>query len=391
MQKIKRTFQRILSLISISVILFSLVPQESFIAEAQTATKLTGYSWSSNVGWMSLNGPAYGVTTTPRGDFTSGAAHGYDLRGYAWSSTIGWISFEPAAVTDCDLSKQTGTLYSCNPYIDLSTDIDPGVKQVYRVEGFARACAVFVSGCSGPTKLTTTAGSQELGGWDGYNSLTSGDGSPWGWKLVESTVGPIGSKKIVGYAWGDSVIGWLDIDAECPGCREAVIEGSIKSACVDKSPYVPQFDLKTGLVNATSCTLERTVPTGGSSVTLPVEDIVRYSPTGIGFQVPAVDSATYKYSCGGTEVGSVNVSRCTTLCPNGTPVPPSGICSATPPLCPNGTPVPPSGICPVTPALCPNGTPLPADKICPGDPCPKNVPRNAVGKCPQSKPIIKEI
>src|SRR3989344_6003814 len=49
---------------------------------------LTGYAWSSNIGWISFRGTAkngfpYGVVLEDDKDLT----------GYAWSSNIGWVKF----------------------------------------------------------------------------------------------------------------------------------------------------------------------------------------------------------------------------------------------------------------------------------------------------------
>lgn len=46
------------------------------------AADLTGYAWSSNIGWISMKGPNYGVTL-----------NGNQFGGYAWSSNIGWVNF----------------------------------------------------------------------------------------------------------------------------------------------------------------------------------------------------------------------------------------------------------------------------------------------------------
>ncbi|MEK7650253.1 MAG: hypothetical protein AAB364_00020 [Patescibacteria group bacterium] len=55
----------------------------SFALTTQAAD-LTGYAWSSNIGWISMgnNGQNYGVEL-----------NGNNLSGYAWSSNIGWVNF----------------------------------------------------------------------------------------------------------------------------------------------------------------------------------------------------------------------------------------------------------------------------------------------------------
>jgi len=78
-------------LISTAVVLFE-HREDIDIAQAGSADNVTGYAWSSNIGWISFNctnddscGTVdYGVNINPAsGNFS----------GYAWSSNIGWISF----------------------------------------------------------------------------------------------------------------------------------------------------------------------------------------------------------------------------------------------------------------------------------------------------------
>lgn len=67
------------------------------------------------------------------------------LSGYVWSSNIGWISFEPVSVAGCPTAP-------CQAYIDFDTA---------EVFGWARVCTVFSAGCSGALKANR-------GGWDGW-------------------------------------------------------------------------------------------------------------------------------------------------------------------------------------------------------------------------------
>jgi len=117
-------------------------------ALAQTGSgDLSGYGWSSNIGWVSFSGPLYGVTIDSSGNFS----------GYAWSSNVGWLNMS-------------------------------GVKMTAgKLTGFGQFTA------SG-------------GGWDGKVSFsgTATDGSPYGVNVASD-----GS--FSGYAWGDEVVGWLDM------------------------------------------------------------------------------------------------------------------------------------------------------------------------------------
>ena len=52
---------------------------------AETTVRVSGYAWSSNIGWIKFD-PSYGGVFYNQ---TTG-----NLSGYAWSSNIGWIKFE---------------------------------------------------------------------------------------------------------------------------------------------------------------------------------------------------------------------------------------------------------------------------------------------------------
>ena len=64
-------------------------------------------------------------------------------------------------------------------------------------------------------------------------------------------------------------------------------------------------------------------------------------------------------------IGCNSNATCKDKCPNGSPIPPSGVCPNN--LCPDGTLIPASGVCPNS--LCPDGTARPANGICPGNSC----------------------
>ena len=100
-----------------AVLVVASVAASNSLATSHTMP-ITGYAWSSNIGWISFSGTAadssaYGVFE----DKTNGA-----LSGYAWSSNFGWVSF---GVPDAQHPA---------PGVDLSTG---------KVTGWARACAAF--------------------------------------------------------------------------------------------------------------------------------------------------------------------------------------------------------------------------------------------------------
>ncbi len=162
------------------------------MVHADTGSNASGYFWSSNIGWISLNDcsnvadqstcnptASYGVTILPVAPGT--------ISGYVWSSNIGWITFNSSG---CPTS-------GCTPgaYVTWNNDGTGTVK------GWARACSVYASGCSGSLKDDSS-----LGSWDGYIALDSGSagGSAGSWGLTIGTDHTIG-----GYAWGSEVLGWI--------------------------------------------------------------------------------------------------------------------------------------------------------------------------------------
>ncbi len=146
----------------------------AFTAYAE-AEDVTGYAWSDGVGWISFNcldaGTCgvvnYGVKTDSSGF----------LSGYAWTNTVGWISFNQADTIGCPSTKP------CSAKIDLTTG---------DWTGWARALS-------------------NGGGWDGWISLScanNSSGACTNYKVKTDINDPSG--KTTGYAWGDTVVGWVD-------------------------------------------------------------------------------------------------------------------------------------------------------------------------------------
>lgn len=148
---------------------------------ASGGDNVSGWGWSSNIGWVSFN--STGCDTDGNGFIDSGACGSDNLSipvvnygvnidasgnfsGYAWSPSIGWISFNPS---DLAPSASGCTLAPCAPTFDWATKSVTG--------GWARALTPISNG----------------GGWDGWISLA-------GVKLDGTST----------YAWGADVIGWLD-------------------------------------------------------------------------------------------------------------------------------------------------------------------------------------
>lgn len=141
--------------------------------EAQTsARQMSGWAWSSNIGWVNFRGtdsrgtPLYGVNVDP----STGA-----LSGYAWSSNLGWLSFNS---TD---SRVCGTPAVYN-------------NSTKTFSGFA----VFLSGKS------------RTDGWDGCVKL--GNSGIYGWIVTNARKGSGNdqlSTDAPNFAWGSTVVGWF--------------------------------------------------------------------------------------------------------------------------------------------------------------------------------------
>lgn len=159
------------------------------------------------------------------------------LSGYVWSSNVGWISFEPAAVSGCSAPTNDE---GCQAFADWSATS----RGVTPVKGWARVCSVFASGCSGPLKS-----SAKLGGWDGFIKLGDNTSSSEGWGVK------ITNNALNGYGWGSDVIGWVEFkgnigslgadmcpnEGEFPGIQLVVPGGyivDINGKCV-KDPGCP--------------------------------------------------------------------------------------------------------------------------------------------------------
>lgn len=194
----------------------------AFIPPAQevdaATVALNGYAWSENIGWISMNcatgssaggsvcgTPNYAVTIT-----TNATGAPMPLSGYAWSENIGWIRFGGVGTGTGNLGAPPASTYT-NPEIRGNSLV-----------GWARACTVFASGCTGALKPAT-----QLGGWDGWISFSStngGGGSAYG---VTVGYGTLSS-----FAWGSDVVGWVDFSGV-----------SFTSPCAPDAAYQCTVDL----------------------------------------------------------------------------------------------------------------------------------------------------
>jgi hypothetical protein len=166
------------------------------VLRAATTDNVFGYAWSPNIGWIKLNNCTDPTTPSTCTDSDYGvsvvsSAPG-TVSGYAWSPNIGWITFNNSGCP-------TDALPDCTAGAAADWDHPNGDGSV-NIKGWARACSVYVVGCSGAENPDSM-----LGGWDGYIALdvaTSGgpEGEDWG-----VVINP--NHTITGFAWGSDVIG----------------------------------------------------------------------------------------------------------------------------------------------------------------------------------------
>ena len=126
------------------------------------SNNLSGWAWSSNIGWVSLNCADENVCSSSNYGVSMDPSTG-NLSGYAWSPSIGWINFAP-----------TG-MYPEAPNYSATISTSTGVAS-----GWMRALSY--------NKLHDD-------GWDGWIKITGA-----------STTGGI----LSGWAWGGLVVGWLN-------------------------------------------------------------------------------------------------------------------------------------------------------------------------------------
>ncbi len=170
-----------------SLVLFFLVLAAGLFYSASTpkptqashggAHNLSGFAWSSNIGWVGFD--ADDVSIFPDGFFD----------GYAWSSNIGWIDLHPTVSASCPG-------INCPPEAPFEAAKAPADGADGPVTGWARACSVFNGDCSSQSGLKPNS---SRGGWDGWIKMSGS------WTNDVSVEGG----HLKGFAWGSNVVGWL--------------------------------------------------------------------------------------------------------------------------------------------------------------------------------------
>lgn len=143
-------------------------------ARAGVGDNVSGWVWSSTIGWISLNCTNQG--SCGASDYGVNVDVSGNASGYAWSSNIGWIDFNPPGP------------YPTTPNSGVHVNFVTGA-----VTGWARAYTCISPGCTG--------------GWDGWIKMA---GPGYG-----VTIDPVACQTTSGsYAWGggDSAnfVGWIN-------------------------------------------------------------------------------------------------------------------------------------------------------------------------------------
>ena len=213
-----------------------------FTASAHASEPLSGWGWSSNIGWISFNssdantGPngvntsdsdsyhvSYhvNISTTTVGSDVIGT---FDNNSYAWSPNVGWISFVPSDAAACGPAAS----------VDLTSGAVTGWVRVYSGIGY--------------------------GAWDGCIKLSDAGvfSSPDATGNHGVTYHASGSQGIFnGFAWDSGALGWLSFDPgisgssgvivpSCPACEPPPAAPSVALEIVDGSnspvSYVTAID-----------------------------------------------------------------------------------------------------------------------------------------------------
>ena len=139
---------------------------------------MSGYAWSSNIGWISFN--CLNTNTCGTSDYGVNKDESGNLAGYAWSPNIGWIQFGGLS----GFPAGAGTTASNATVVGGS------------LVGWAKAI------------------SADGNGWDGWIALSgvfedSDNYEPYGVTLVNNNFS--------GFAWGGEVVGWVKFDGVIVG------------------------------------------------------------------------------------------------------------------------------------------------------------------------------
>ncbi len=369
------SFRSFFSLLFFSAAVFFVGPGAVF---AESVYEVTGWGWGADdnsiqgfctspcadlggLGWVSFSNKT-DMTAIPYGVFIDGTTG--DFSGYAWSPNIGWIAFSAFDMKKCSSNPGDSCIVP-SPKANVNIITDPTTGAITGgtgiVTGWARACSVFVSACSGAIRPDL-----ERGGWDGWISLqgisSPPSRQPYGLRLnmvglATTTLkfqGPINTGVFAGttlcascYAWGGSFSG-------ASGFGWGINVGGLKVSLVNNilPPLLSFWADETTLVsgqttnlywvtssNVTSCNATSTpFDSDWSGMKLPSSQ-VQFQPIG-----PLTSSEEYTLQCTGpsgtTPLRTVNITLTSSVSVNGACGSAAGVLSRLMPetnLCSAGT------------------------------------------------------
>ena len=273
----------------------SAIPAPVRAMSADANGNVSGYIWSSTMGWISLNcnqgsatggaacggsaaGVPYSVNITP----DPGTGYGV-FGGYGWGSNVGWVSFQPADVASCGAQAKM--------------DLNSGSSTYGQVTGWARVLS------ANPDATATT-----LGGWDGCISLggATADGHTYGVTYSPSATGA----NLSGYAWDSLNLGWIgftnaSLNLSTPSV--ALTVNGLSTLALGSEGGSVNVAWTTSNLSAADCTASNAWSGARSSSGGSESDII--SPNGGSSTV----TDTYQISCTGTNGATVSSTATVTV------------------------------------------------------------------------------
>lgn len=177
--------------------------------KASALENISGWVWSENIGWISLNSANcdaddndvtdnFNYPNCPVG--LAGWSFGADIdgagnfSGHIWSDNVGWISFNESETGNPPSDDPCGS--GCIATIEPAGQL--GKLDVF-IKGWARALAA----CDSVPCVSSGPGAN-TGGWDGWIRFDHGAS---GETYIDT------SYKFHGWAWGDNNNGWISFNS----------------------------------------------------------------------------------------------------------------------------------------------------------------------------------
>lgn len=133
-----------LSLTVFLVLGFTLMTPQQEVRASTQAHSLSGFAWSSTIGWVSMSCANFGTCGQSNYSVYATGPDGA-LAGYAWSPSVGWISFNPSDTAGCPSGE-------CAPRLN---------RENGQVTGWARAVSAVGTGVTSlPPSTSSVAVSQ---------------------------------------------------------------------------------------------------------------------------------------------------------------------------------------------------------------------------------------